>query len=189
MTRVSRYPLILACLVPFLAVACDDDDDDWRRPPPELPEAVGSLVFDWSIEGRQDADACVEVEAVTFEAIIVDEGFIIGGVSAPCEDFEARVDLYEDDFLARSSLLDASGRPALGRIFEDLFVIGEGQETRLVMDFPSQPVPMDPVPDAGLPPSTPDAGEAATPDAATPDASPPAEAETPADAGVDAAAP
>ncbi|HTV17527.1 MAG TPA: hypothetical protein VMG12_02620, partial [Polyangiaceae bacterium] len=113
-------------MLPLLAVACDESDDDWRGGggPPSLPEPVGTLVFDWSIEGRQDADACVEAEAATFDAIIVDQGYVVASISVPCEDFEASVGLYEDDFLARSSLLDASGRPALGRIFEDLFVIG-----------------------------------------------------------------
>jgi hypothetical protein len=167
---MSRYTLLTACLVCALASACDEDRDQWREPePPSLPPPVGTLVFDWSIEGRQDADACVEVEAVSFDAVIVDEGFAIGRFSFPCEFFEGRVNLYEDDFVARSALLDELGRSALGRIFEDTFAIGEGLETRLILDFPSQPVPMASQPDAGTPPSgTPDAGTGESPDPGTP---------------------
>jgi hypothetical protein len=179
-------------LVSALAAGgCSDDDDDYpTQPPPGSGSATGTLVFDWSIEGRQDADACVEAGAVSFDAIIVDEGFVIRSLSVPCEDFEASVELYVDDFLARSSLLAESRRPALGRIIEDLFLIDEGKETRLILDFPIAAVPMepmDPVPDAGAP-ASPDAGPVVSPDAGPPpDAGTPDEA-TP-DAGAADAAP
>lgn len=190
MPGVSRLLLTGACSLFALLCACSEDDGfDPQRPPPTTQRPTGTLVFDWSIEGRKDADACDEVGALTFEAIVVDEGFVIGDVSAPCEDFETSVELYADDFLTRSSLLDVEGVPALRRIIEDIFVIAEDKVTRLVMDFPSAAEPMDPVPDAGVPLPEPDAGPATTPDAAPP------EEETPPvgdglDAGVpDAAAP
>lgn len=164
--RVSRFLLSTACLISALAaIGCSDDDDFGAPPPPPGPgTAVGTLVFDWSIQGRQDADACVEVGAISFDAIMVDEGFVVGDVSAPCEDFEASVDLYVDDYLARSTLLDDRRLPALGRIIEDFFVIDEGLETRLILDFPGTALPMDPAPDAGLPDGGP--GDVASPDAA-----------------------
>jgi hypothetical protein len=193
---VSRLLLSSAGLASvLLAVGCSDDEFGSQGPsgPSGPPAATGTLVFDWSIEGRQDAEACVEVGAVSFDAIIVDEGFVIRDLSVPCEDFEARVELYVDDFLARSSLLDEQQRPAVGRIIEDLFVIEEGRVTHLVMDYLGAPVPMDPVPDAGAPVPGGDAGSTVPPDAAppadeTPDAGPPAEDGTP-DAGAADAAP
>jgi hypothetical protein len=194
---VSRFLLSRAGLVSvLLAVGCSDDEFGSGGPsgPSRPPSAIGTLVFDWSIEGRQDADACVEVGAVSFDAIIVDEGFVIRDLSVPCEDFEASVELYVDDFLARSSLLDEQKRPAVGRIIEDLFVIEEGRVTHLVMDYLGAPVPMDPEPDAGVPGSG-DGGPSVPPDAAPPDeetpppdAGPPTEDGTP-DAGAPDAAP
>src|SRR5262245_3199624 len=103
---MSRFLLSSVCLLSALSVsACDDDDDrldDFGPGMPSGPVTTGTLVFDWSIEGRKDADACVEAGAVTFDAIIVDEGYVIGDVSAPCEDFTTGVNLYTDDFLTRS---------------------------------------------------------------------------------------
>lgn len=183
MSRVSRSLFARACWLAALVCACSEDDDfGSRRPGPGSPSATGTLVFDWSIEGRKDAEACEEAGAVTFEAVVIDEGFLIGDVVVPCEDFEARVDLYVDDFLTRCSLLDERGVPALGRIIEDLFVIAEGKETRLVMDFPSAPVPMDPVPDAGAPPPA-DAGADTAPGAEDPPPAEPPPPGDPADAG------
>lgn len=194
---MSRFLLSSAGLVSvLLALGCDDDEFGSAGPsgPSGPPAATGTLVFDWSIEGRQDAEACVEVGAVSFDAIIVDEGFVVRDLSVPCEDFEARVELYTDDFLARSSLLDEEQRPAVGRIIEDLFVIEEGRVTHLVMDYQGAPVPMDPVPDAGTPVPGVDGGFTVSPDAGAPDedtppdAGPPPEDGTP-DAGAADAAP
>jgi hypothetical protein len=180
---VSRLLLSLAGLGCALVVGCSEDEFDPPRPPGE-PSSAGELVFDWSIQGRQDAEACVEVGAISFDAIIVDEGFVVRDLSVPCEDFEARVDLYADDFLARSSLLDDRSVPAVGRIVEDLFVIEEGRVTHLVIDFPAAPVPMDPVPDAGVPgPVSGDGGPSVSPDAAPPDEETPPDGEAPPDAG------
>jgi hypothetical protein len=176
-------------LISALAASGCSDDDDFGAPPPPPPgpgSAVGTLVFDWSIQGRQDADVCVEVGAISFDAIIVDEGFVVGDVSAPCEDFEASVDLYVDDFLARSTLLDDRRLPALGRIIDDFFLIDEGLETRLILDFPGTAVPMEPAPDAGLPDAGP--GDVGSPDA-SPDEPLPNAGSLPDEATPDAGAP
>lgn len=181
---MSRLLLSSAGLVcALVAVGCTDDDFGPPRPPGE-PASTGELVFDWSIQGRQDAEACVEVGAISFDAIIVDEGFVVRDLSVPCEDFEASVRLYVDDFLARSSLLDDRSVPAVGRIVEDLFVIEEGRVTHLVIDFPAAPVPMDPAADAGMPaPGSGDGGSSVSPDAAAPDEPTPSGGEAPPDAG------
>jgi hypothetical protein len=191
---VSRFLLSTAGLVSLLlAVGCDDDEFGPYGPSgpggPVVPAVTGTLVFDWSIDGRQDAEVCVEVGAATFDAIIVDEGWVVRDLTAPCEDFVASIELYVDDFLARSSLLDERTVPAVGRIIEDLFVIEEGLVTHLVMDFPLAAVPMEPTPDAGAPlPGVSDAGPIATPDAAPAEEEPPPDDGTP-DAGEADAAP
>lgn len=188
---MSRFLLSSAALVSLLLnVGCDDDEfgpyGPSGPPGPGAPVASGTLVFDWSIEGRQDPEACVEFGAVTFDAIIVDEGWVIRNLTLPCEDFEARVELYVDDFLTRSSLLDETGAPALGRIIEDLFVIEEDRVTHLVIDFPAAATPMDPTPDAGVPP--PGAADGGPTEEPPPDEEPPLDGETP-DAGTADAAP
>jgi hypothetical protein len=190
-SKVSRTLLFSACLCSTLVVsACNDEGSYQQSDPypsgPNTPTATGTLEFRWSIDGRQEAAACTEAGVVTFDAVIVDEGFVIGEVRAPCTDFETSAELYTDDFLARSTLIDERGSPALRRIVEDAFEIAEDKLTRLVIDFPTAAVPMDPEADAGAPPA-PDAGPEPLPE---PDAGePPPEATGDAGTAGDAAAP
>ncbi len=160
------------------AAACSDEDDRFREYPPPPAPRLGSLEFSWSIDGERDPAACAAAGATTFQSLIVDGGFVVDDIRVPCEDFEASLRLYTDDFRARSALVNVDGYPALRRIVDDLFVIGEGQVTRLVIDFPSPPVPSSP--DAGAPPvPAPDAGgidvipDTGAPDAGAPDAGAP----------------
>jgi hypothetical protein len=162
---VSRA-LLLACCSLTVSLACNDDHDERFRPyPPPSPDRLGTVEFLWSIDGEQDPAACAAAEAATFQSLIADGGYIVESIAAPCEDFEATLPLFIDDFRARSSLVSVTGYPVLGRIVEDLFVIERGQVTRLVIDFPRRalPVPQDAgapaAPDAGgLPPEAVDAG-------------------------------
>jgi len=139
------------------------------------------LELSWSIDGRTDSTVCEEVGAVAFAVELYDEGYFVGDLYVPCEDFTTSQDLYVDDYLARSTLVDEDGFAVFRRVVEDFFDITEGEVTRLVMDFPSGAAPVTPpAPDAGAP--VPDAGEPATdagltsddlpaaPDAAAPDA-------------------
>jgi hypothetical protein len=155
-------------------IACSERDDDWGYVPVvPPPAATGTLEYRWSINGRHQAEDCDTVGAVLFESLVADEGFLIDRVSAPCEDFEASLPLYPDDFRARSALTDASGLLAVGRVTEDVFLIEDGKVTTLVMDFLNAAVPMDPAADAGVP----DVADAAVPEPVVPE---------PADAGTDA---
>jgi hypothetical protein len=167
-----------------MLVACSEDDNEGFYGPSRPVALDGLLQYRWSINGRQVADDCADVGAVLFESVVLDEGYVVDGVTVACEDFEATLPLYRDDFLARSAITDVNGRPAVGRVIENLFEIDSDKVTTLVLDFPSAALPMDPgteVPgaDAGVvvPPAVPDAG---TPDEPTP---------APVDAGADAAAP
>jgi hypothetical protein len=145
--------------------ACSTDDHDFRYgdAPTQPSGPAGTLEYHWSINGRQEAEDCVDVGAVLFESVVIDRGFVVDGVTVPCEEFEARLSLYQDDFLARSALTDARGYPALGRIIEDIFLIDASQVTTLVMDFPSAALPTQPAADAGTPPAEP-AADAGAPD-------------------------
>ncbi len=169
---MTKAPLFSACLCFILALACSDEHDGYDRGvrPPTSPAASGTLELSWSIEGRQDAAICQEVAAVAFETVLYDQGFGLGRWRAPCADFETSVDIYVDDFVARSTLVDINGARVGRRTVEDSFVIAEGQVTRLVMDFPlaSSPMPPDDTPDGGATPVT-DAGAppASDADAAT----------------------
>ena len=98
---------------------------------------------------------------MAFRADVFDEGFFIGNVEVPCEDFTASQELYLDDYLVRSMLLDIDGASVMRRVVEDFVDIGDGLVTRLVLDFPSAAaVPMapsdEPETDAGAP--RPDSG-------------------------------
>jgi hypothetical protein len=95
---------------------------------------------------------------VAFQTAVYDQGYGIGRWRAPCEDFETSLDLYVDDFFARSTLLDINESAVARRIVEDAFDIADGQVTRLVIDFPLPSSPMAPV-------DTPDAGAALPEDA------------------------
>lgn len=119
--------------------------------------ATGTLEMSWSIEGRQDAAACEEVGAIAFDTVLYDQGFAIGRWRAPCADFERSIDLFVDDFVTRSTLIDVNESAVLRRVVEDRFVILEGQVTQVVIDFPLPGSPMPPSPDAGAAPAS-DAG-------------------------------
>jgi hypothetical protein len=162
---------------------CSEDDNQFYGPSRPV-ELDGVLQYRWSINGRQDADDCADVGAVLFESLVLDEGFVVDGVNVPCEDFEATMPLYRDDFMARSAITDVNGFPAVGRVIDTFFRIDSDKVTTLFLDYPSLALPMEPGSgepgDAGvvMPPT-------AMPDAGTPDEPPPA----PVDAGADAAAP
>jgi hypothetical protein len=173
---MSRALLLAACSCWMLVACSEDDERRWPLPPPEEPGPTGTLEYRWSIDGRQEAQDCEDVGALLFESVVIDQGFIVDGVSVPCEDFVASLPLYRDDFRSRSSLTDSRGYPALGRIIEDLFLINVGEVTTLVLDFPRSGPSSEP--DAGVTGST-DAGTVA-PNTPTPDAG-----EGMADAGAD----
>jgi hypothetical protein len=146
-----------------MGVACSDEPDPLPYSPVPVPGTAGTLEYDWTINGRRVESDCEAIGALLFEAVIIDQGFRIGEVAAPCEDFHASVELYADDFVSRSALTKASGDLAVGRIIEDRFAIADGLVTTLFADFTDAPVPMEPPPpDAGVP-SPPDAGVAEVP--------------------------
>jgi hypothetical protein len=167
-----------------MLVACSEDDDDGFYGPSRQVELDGVLQYRWSINGRQVAEDCVDVGAVLFESVVLDEGYVVDGVNVLCEDFSATLPLYGDDFMARSALTDVNGFPAVGRVIDTFFDIESDKVTTLVLDYPSVAVPMEP----GAAEPGPDAG--GTPPASMPDAGtfvePPP---VPVDAGPDAAAP
>jgi hypothetical protein len=175
---VSRVLLFAACSC-WLVACSRDADNNYQYVPPVQPSGpTGTLEYHWSINGRQVAEDCDAVGAVLFESLVADDGFLVEDVNAPCDDFEATLPLYVDDFVARSAMTTASGTLALGRIVQDVFVIEEAKVTTLVMDFPSAAVPMEPMADAGPPLPT-------VPTETTPDAGAP----QPVDAGVDGGLP
>lgn len=173
---MSRLSLELLCSMALLGLsACSENDyDDYVDRP--VPDPIyGTLEVSWSIDGRTDAAACDEVGAVAFHMNVYDQGYFVGDLHLPCADFSVTEELYVDDYLGRSTLVDDRGFAVVRRVVEDFFEVAEGQVTRLAMVFPSMPaVPM--AQDAGVLPA--DSGAEPPPEA---DAAPPVE--------VDAAAP
>lgn len=179
---MSRILLLAACTC-WLAVACSDEPDPLPYSPVPLPGTAGTLEYEWTINGRRVESDCAALGAVFFEAVIIDQGFAVADVAVPCDDFHASVELYADNFLSRSALVDVSGYPAAGRILEDRFAIADGLVTTLISNFTDAPVPMDP----SSQPPPPEPGVAPLPDAGVAEVPPDPVAE--ADAGTDAGLP
>jgi hypothetical protein len=117
---------------------------------------VGTVELSWSIDGRTEAGACEALEAEAFGVLIFDERFFVLEHEAPCADFVTRLDLFVDDYIARTTLVDTADFLVTRRVIEDYFQISEGALTRLSMDFPSAAAR--PVTDAGAAAPSPDAG-------------------------------
>jgi len=169
---VSHHPILFSTLCCLVAAGCSEDDDDWIPPSSPRPSAVGNVEFSWTIDGRSDAAACELVAATAFEVVIFDEGFFVTEVEAPCDVFQTNLELYVDDYVARTTLVDGFNDLATGRLVTDFFVIREGEVTRLSVDFPSGSAVatpdagnIAPAPDAGVIPPVPDAGVVAPTDA------------------------
>jgi hypothetical protein len=151
---ILPFALLCASLCP----ACSDDDDaDDDRSAPARP--VGTLELSWSIDGQTDPAVCQTLGAEAFEVIIFDEGFFVTEREPPCTDFVTSLDLFVDDYVARTTLVDANDFLVTRRTVEDYFQINEGRVTRLAVDFPSDSAPplTPPLTDAGVAPTA-DAG-------------------------------
>ncbi len=136
--------------------ACSEDGygDPGDRTVP--PRPVGTVELSWSIDGRTEAAACEALQAEAFEVLIFDERFFVLEHEAPCADFVTRLDLFVDDYIARTTLVDPRDFLVTPRVVEDYFQIEEGALTRLSIDFPSAAA--EPVTDAGAGAPLPDAG-------------------------------
>jgi hypothetical protein len=119
--------------------ACGEDPDDYRpQPGPPAPPTVrATLQINWTIDGTRDPALCERISAVAFDSVISSRGFFVTEILAPCPDFETRVSLWVDRFVVRAALVDATERPATGRIVEDVVTLVPDQITVLTMDFPS----------------------------------------------------
>ncbi len=160
-SRVLLASFVAACST----MACSDDDPVSAGPNPSIP--TGTLELGWSIEGSQGAAACEDLSAAAFQVAIIDRGFLVDVIRRPCADFEASFTLYIGEYLVRSTLVDENGYFVVQRVFEDYLPMGEGQVTRMFMDFPSISLPMPPTADAGVTPEAvpPGADAAPLPDA------------------------
>jgi hypothetical protein len=174
---VPRASAII-CSSLLVISACTEADEPFPQADVPPPRTLGTLEYRWTINGERDPAACAAAGATQFQSLLADGGFIVESISVACDDFEASLPLYTDDFRARSALVNVEGFPVLRRIVEDLFVIEEDHVTRLVIDFPSPPLPFEPDagaipagsgPDAGAPPGeVPGVSDAGLFDAGTP---------------------
>lgn len=157
--RIQKIMLPAAVLLLF--AACSDDRRDEDRVP---TRPFGTLELRWSIDGETDPAACEALDATAFEVIVFDEGYFVTEREVPCSEFEASIELFVDDYVARSTLVDQYDFPVTRRIVEDFFLIEDGEVTRLAIDFASDTAGgeadagVTPVPDAGPEPSSLDAG-------------------------------
>ena len=136
-SRVHNKTILPVLVWALLCPACSEDTYD----PNVSPRPVGTLELSWSIDGRADAAACEALGAHAFEAIIFAGRLFITEREPPCTDFATSVDLFVDDYIARTTLVDVNDFLATRRVVEDYFQINDGSVTRLSVDFPSDSAP------------------------------------------------
>lgn len=181
MRRSAWAGLALGALL--LTGGCNDDDRRRPRIGSDEPPPVGAVELTWSIDGSQDPASCEAIGATAFEALISDQGYVVRGLEVPCSSFNTATELYVDDFVVRTRLIDERDLSVSRRVVLDRFLVLEGQLTTIHIDFPSERVAQpgggadagagprdagtgeDPIFDAGMPneeePVEPDAGVAA----------------------------
>lgn len=110
-----------------------DDDDDFRS------EFVGpgTLVVDWSIDGRQDAFVCADfgVDSISI-AVETTSGFYIGEYVQACEAFATSIPLDPDTYFADAVLLDRAGREITTAVPIDPFSVFGDDVIEIPIDFP-----------------------------------------------------
>lgn len=124
---------LLCCAAPL--IGCGDDARHSDRDA-GVPQS-GSLELSWTIGGETRAADCTRIGAEALEASVFDQGWFVGELEAPCEDFTVDVDLVVDDYVVRMLLVDELDLPASDRIVFDRVVIREDRTTTLEVDFPA----------------------------------------------------
>jgi hypothetical protein len=125
------------CGLVVAAGCAEDHDDDFRQQEPLPPAVRSTLQLNWTIDGTRDPALCERISAVSFNALISNQGFLVTELLAPCPDFQTQVSLWVDGFVVRAALVDASKRLATGRIVQDQVRLVADQVTVLTIDFPS----------------------------------------------------
>jgi hypothetical protein len=111
-----RRATSLALLVSAIGSGCAGGSD--------TASGTGTLVIEWSIEGRNDAASCRALDAASLE-IQISRGFEdpVTEVEAPCDAFSKEIELFDGEYDIRGTLVDASGEPAaLKKIVVDVLV-------------------------------------------------------------------
>jgi hypothetical protein len=174
----SRSPIYALCCT-LAITACGEDHDfdapSGRDPGPPAPAAT--LAINWTIDGARDPALCDAVGATSFDAIISSHGFLVTQIDVPCADFETRLNLWVDNFIIQSTLVNAQFVSATRRSVRDLVTLSATGVTVLSVDLPSMQSMLE-GPDAGAMP-VPDDPEALPDPASGADAGVPLDAAVP----------
>lgn len=98
---------------------------------------LGTLLVDWTVEGRHATAACRETGADTVDITIsTGRGDVVDEFQELCESFEVSVDLLPGTYLIDAVLLDANGT-AITTTVSDRVFIDPGVGTVSAVDFPT----------------------------------------------------
>jgi len=98
---------------------------------------LGTLLVDWTVEGRHATAACRETGADTVNiAISTGHETLVDEFQELCETFEVSVDLLPGTYLIDATLLDANGVEITTTVTDRVF-IDPGVVTTSAVDFPA----------------------------------------------------
>ena len=132
MRALAALSVTLAASATGCFIVAEDD----TAPPP--PYVSGSLIVDWSIDGRKDPGECRQ-GAVESISIVVETayGTFVGEYEQACEAFATSIELEPGDYVADVVLLDPTGSERTTRIRVRPFQIYSYDTAVLPVDFPA----------------------------------------------------
>jgi hypothetical protein len=127
---VMRSAQALTCAFALAAASCTSS------PPP--PPVTGALIMQWTIDEVVDPNLCGATGAATMDLqFFTTLGDFAGEFTQPCAAFAATVQLVQDTYTARATLLDAAGAPRTTTVNVAPFEIVGGTSLTIAVDFPA----------------------------------------------------
>lgn len=125
---------VAAALAACTVTGCSTDDDDFFS---EFG-GPGTLIVDWSIDGRQDRFVCADFGVDTISvAVSTTDGFFIGEFLQDCEAFATSIPLDPDTYFADAVLLDDFGQEITTVVAIDVFSVFGDDVIEIPVDFPA----------------------------------------------------
>lgn len=132
-TRRWLGPLVLIGLQ-----SCVIEADPRHHSGPGNITTAGTLVVDWTVDGRADPDACDQSAAATLDTSVwTSQGDPVGEFSDPCDVFVTSIDLEPGSYYAEAVLRDAYGADRTTAVPMDDITIFGGDTLTVPVDFPS----------------------------------------------------
>jgi hypothetical protein len=122
------------CTLALAIAACGSSNG---TPAPATP-VTGALIMQWSVDETTNPNLCNATGASTFDLQIFNgAGAFAGEFTQACSAFATSVQLVEDTYTARATLLDAAGTPRTTTVNVAPFTIVGGTSLTIAVDFPA----------------------------------------------------